>query len=70
MLSPESINNYYSDKSLLNVATISKNLYLSDIRKQLNIKSDYKISDKYNIDSTEDSKEQVFFEVIAINPAI
>lgn len=68
--SPESINNYYSDKSLLNVATISKTLYLYDIREQLNIKSDYKISDKYNIDSTEDSKEQVFFEVIAINPAI
>lgn len=29
--SPDSIN-YYSDKSLLNVATMSKNLYLSDIR--------------------------------------
>ena len=68
--SPESINNYYSDKSLLNVATISKTLYLSDIRKQLNIKSDYKISDKYDSDSVEDSKEQVFFKVIAINSAI
>jgi len=29
--SPDSIN-YYSDKSLLNVETMSKNLYLSDIR--------------------------------------
>lgn len=67
--SPDSIN-YYSDKSLLNVATMSKNLYLSDIRKQLNIKSDYKISDKYDSDSVEDSKEQVFFKVIAINSAI
>ena len=63
--SPESINNYYSDKSLLNVETMSKNLYLSDIREQLNIKSDYKISDNYN-----NPEEQVFFEVIAINPAI
>ena len=67
--SPDSIN-YYSDKSLLNVVTMSKNLYLSDIRKQLNIKSDYKISDKYDSDSVEDSKEQVFFKVIAINSAI
>ena len=67
--SPDSIN-YYSDKSLLNVATMSKNLYLSDIRKQLNIKSDYKISDKYDSDSVEDSKAQVFFKVIAINSAL
>ena len=44
---------------------MSKNLYLSDIREQLNIKSDYKISDNYD-----NSEEQVFFEVIAINPAI
>ena len=62
--SPDSIN-YYPDKSLLNVETMSKNLYLSDIREQLNIKSDYKISDNYD-----NSEEQVFFEVIAINPAI
>ena len=62
--SPDSIN-YYPDKSLLNVETMSKNLYLSDIREQLNIKSDYKISDNYN-----NPEEQVFFEVIAINPAI
>lgn len=62
--SSDSIN-YYSDKSLLNVETISKNLYLSDIREQLNIKSDYKISDKYD-----NPEEQVFFEIIAINPAI
>lgn len=68
--SPDSINNYYSDKSLLNVATMSKNLYLSDIKKQLNIRSDYKRSENYDSDSTEDSKEQVFFEVIAINPEI
>lgn len=62
--SPDSIN-YYPDKSLLNVEIMSKNLYLSDIREQLNIKSDYKISDNYD-----NSEEQVFFEVIAINPAI
>ena len=62
--SPDSIN-YYPDKSLLNVETMNKNLYLSDIREQLNIKSDYKISDNYN-----NPEEQVFFEVIAINPAI
>lgn len=62
--SPDSIN-YYPDKSLLNVETMSKNLYLSNIREQLNIKSDYKISDNYD-----NSEEQVFFEVIAINPAI
>ena len=48
--------NYYPDKSLLNVETMSKNLYLSDIREQLNIKSDYKISDNYD-----NSEEQVFF---------